>query len=65
MFVIVKNEVERAINVALDRAISECPESAGSRESLYGELLRYFDECGVIPEFSLYRLGEEEPPDAN
>lgn len=53
MLVIVPNAVSQAINNALDMAIKECPEAEGSRDALYHELLQYFDENGVIPDFSL------------
>ena len=53
MFRIVPNYIADAINAKLDAAFAECPEAAKDREVLYGHLLDYFDEHGVIPEFSV------------
>ncbi len=51
--IIVPNIVRDKINEKLDEAFKACPQAAGERDSLYNELLGYFDEHGVIPEFTL------------
>jgi len=57
--VIVPNSLRDAINAKLDAAIMACPEdwafSEGERENLYNLLLRYFDEHGVVPDFTLQK----------
>ena len=53
MFRIIPNYIADAINAKLDAAFSECPEAAKDREVLYRQLLDYFDEHGIIPDFSL------------
>lgn len=53
--VVVPNSLADAINAKLDLAIAACPEAAKDREVLYGQLLEYFDEHGVIPDFSLQK----------
>ena len=53
MFRIVPNYIADAINANLDAAFAECPEAAKDREVLYGQLLDYFDEHCVIPDFNL------------
>jgi hypothetical protein len=58
MFRIVPNYVADALNAKLDAAFSECPEAEKDREVLYVHLLNYFDEHGVIPDFSLKKKVE-------
>lgn len=53
--VIVPDSLRAAINARLDAAIAACPEAAADREALYGQLLAYFDEHGVIPDFTIAR----------
>jgi hypothetical protein len=55
MVLIIPNYVADAINAKLDIALAECPEAVGDRDALYHQLLGYFDEHGVIPNFSLQR----------
>ena len=53
--VIVPNSLRDAIMEKLDTEIAKHPDAEKDREVLYGQLLSYFDEHGVIPEFSLER----------
>lgn len=53
--VIVPNALADEINRKLDAAIAEVPGAAKDREALYSSLLAYFDEHGVVPDFSLER----------
>ena len=55
MLVIVPDSLRDAINVKLDAAIAEVPDAEKDREVLYGQLLGYFDEHGVVPDFSLVK----------
>ncbi len=55
MIVVVPNALRDAINDVLDRAIAECPGAATERDALYEQLLAYFDEHGVIPDFTIER----------
>lgn len=56
--VIVPNHVRDAINDALDRKLVLWPEAAGDREKLYQQLLAYFDEFGVVPDFAITKRKE-------
>jgi hypothetical protein len=51
--VIVPNSLNAAINEKLDAAIAGCPGAEKDREILYGQLLDYFNEYGVIPDFTI------------
>ena len=51
--VIVPNSLRDAIMKKLDAEIAKHPDAEKDREVLYEQLLGYFDEHGVIPEFSL------------
>ena len=51
--VIVPDSLRLAIDAKLDAAIAAVPDAAKDREHLYHELLCYFDDHGVLPEFSL------------
>lgn len=53
--VIVPDSLRDAINKKLDIAFAACPEAAKDREIFYHQLLSYFDEHGVIPDFELSR----------
>jgi hypothetical protein len=53
--VIVPNHISDAINRALDAALAEHPLAAPDRDRFYSVLLDYFNEHGVVPEFSLER----------
>jgi len=51
--VIVPNSLRDAIYARIDAALAEFPDAASDREIFYSQLLAYFDEHGVIPEFEL------------
>lgn len=53
MLVIVPNYIADAINAKLDAAFIEVPDAEKDREVLYGQLLDYFNEHGVVPDFKL------------
>jgi hypothetical protein len=53
MLVIVPDSLRNAINAKLDAAIAEHPDAEKDREVLYSQLLGYFNEHGVIPDFTL------------
>ena len=57
MFVVVPNALRDAINAKLDKAILDCPGAAPHREELYAQLLSYFNENGVVPDFTLKPKG--------
>jgi hypothetical protein len=51
--VIVPDSLRHAINAKLDASIAACPDAEKDRETLYGQLLDYFYENGVVPDFTL------------
>ena len=52
--VIVPNALRDEINAKLDAALAEFPEcKQQDRDQLFAELLAYYDDHGVIPDFSL------------
>lgn len=51
--VIVPNSLRDAIYDKVDAAIAEQPAAEPDREYFYGVLLDYYDEHGVIPDFTL------------
>lgn len=53
MFYVIPNSLRDAINAKLDEQFALVPDAAKDREVLYGQLLDYFAEHGVIPDFSL------------
>lgn len=55
MLVIVPDSLRAAINEKLDAAIALAPDAESERENLFNQLLAYFNEHGVIPEFSLVK----------
>jgi hypothetical protein len=60
---IVPSALSDAINEEIDKAILELPEAdrpvaEAERQNLYGQLLGYFNEYGMIPGFSLRRKQE-------
>lgn len=50
---IIHNCLRDEINQRLDAEIAKVPDAAKDREALYSQLLGYFNEHGVIPDFSL------------
>lgn len=63
MFVIVPNSLSAEIYRRLDEEIAKAPDAAKDRETLYGQLLAYFNEHGVIPDFSLVPTNPEPSHD--
>lgn len=57
MMVIVPNELRDAIYEKVDAAIVEQPAAKQDREYFYEVLLNYFNEHGVIPDFTLKARG--------
>ena len=53
MIVVVPNVLRDAINAKLDAAIAKCPDAAKERGELYRQLLCYFNEYGVVPDFEI------------
>lgn len=53
MLVIVPNELSDEINRRLDSAIASCPGAEVERSQLYDQLVSYFNDHGVIPDFSI------------
>jgi hypothetical protein len=51
--VIVPNALRDQINRRLDELIAAAPGAAADRDYFYIELLNYYDEHGVIPDFRL------------
>ena len=57
---IVPNELRIALEVALDVALKDAPPGAAAeRGILYKQLLSYWNEHGVIPEFKIELVNEE------
>ena len=50
---IVPDSLRNTLYKQIDAAIEKVPEAAPERELFYEQLLSYFNENGVIPEFSL------------
>jgi hypothetical protein len=62
MILIVPTALHDAINSKLDAALAECPGTQlDDREALYAQLLEYFDEHGVVPEFRLVKIIVDPP----
>jgi hypothetical protein len=56
MLVIVPDCLANAINAKLDAALVHAPpEALACRRHLYCQLLTYFNEHGIIPEFTVVR----------
>jgi hypothetical protein len=53
MFYVVPNCIGDEIDRLLDAEIEKVPGAAKDREVLRGQLIEYFADHGVIPEFSL------------
>lgn len=51
--VLVPNELRDEIYKRVDTAIEKNPQFKDQRESIYKEILEYFDWHGTIPDFSL------------
>lgn len=55
MFYVVPNYIGDAIDAALDAEIAKAPDAAKDREVFRSQLIEYFAEHGVVPDFSLQR----------
>jgi hypothetical protein len=55
MPVIVPDYLHEAITKKLDEALKEVPEAEECRPHLYKQLLSYFNDTGVIPDFSIIK----------
>lgn len=53
MMIIVPNFIRDSINEKLNIAFKEVPDAAKDRDYFYEELLNYYDEHGIIPDFNL------------
>jgi hypothetical protein len=53
MLVIVPDSLRHAIDAKLDAAIAACPGAEKDRDALYSQLLAYFNEHGVVPDFTI------------
>lgn len=53
MMVIVPNSLHDSIHAAIDKALDGRPCAADERSDIYQRLLRYFDEHGRLPDFTL------------
>jgi hypothetical protein len=60
MLAIVPNSLRDAINAKLDAAFVQWPDAVKDREELYRQLLGYFNEYGVVPDFSLVKKGQSD-----
>ena len=58
--VVVPNYIADEINAKLDAVISGCPDAAKDRDHLYHQLLGYFYEHGVVPDFTLSKSDASE-----
>jgi len=58
MLVIVPNCLSDQIYAKLDAAFADVPEAEKDREVLYRQLLEYFNENGIVPDFSLVKKEE-------
>ena len=56
MIVIAPNVLRDAINARLDDVLRDAPaEAIAERDALYQQVLTYYDEHGIIPEFSVVK----------
>ena len=53
MIVIVPNCLAEKIYAKIDVQLELCPELKPHREDIFHDLLAYFDEYGVVPDFKL------------
>ena len=53
MFVAVPNYLANEIYARIDAQLELCPEVKPHRQDIFRDLVGYFDEHGVIPEFTL------------
>jgi hypothetical protein len=60
-FVIVPDYLAEKIYRLVDEEIAKYPPAAPDRELIYSQILGYFNEHGVIPDFSLKANPQGEP----
>lgn len=53
MLYIVPDSLRDAINAKLDAALAEVPDAAPDRDLFYEQVLSYFNQHGVLPDFSI------------
>ena len=53
MFSIVPSDISEAIYKKIDFALESVPELKPDRDKIFNDILKYFDENGVIPDFKL------------
>ena len=51
--IIEPNALKDAIHAKLDAAFKKVPDAEKDRDILYHQLLDYFDEYGILPDFEL------------
>jgi len=61
MMFLVPNHVHDAIHEAIDKKLEGRPMEAEERQSIYSQLLDYFDKHGVIPDFTLTPIQHARP----
>lgn len=61
MFLVIPNSLRDEINRRLDEQIALAPDAEADREVLYNQLVHYFNENGVIPDFSLVKKDDPHP----
>lgn len=59
MFLVVPNDLSDLIHAAITKALGGRPCDDESRDVLYRQLLDYYDEHGVIPDFDLRATTEQ------
>ena len=59
MLVVVPDTLRVAIDKKLDTAIAQHPDAAKDRDELFRQLLSYFNEHGVVPDFDLVKKQHE------
>jgi hypothetical protein len=56
-FLIVPDALYNEIHTRLNEEFKKFPDAEADRDSLYRQLLDYFDEHGALPEFTLEKSG--------
>lgn len=56
--VIVPNDLRDALYAKIDEQLVDHPGLIEQRESIYKDLLNYYDEHGVVPDFTLVGVRE-------
>ena len=63
MIFILRDYVRDTINAKLDQCYRDFPDAAIDREIHFNQLLRYVDEHGTLPEFTMKRTEKNRPGD--